>query len=335
MSDKRTNKQPVELVATSMQAEVIVDSNTQKLREMLPAHIDWARFRRMAVECVRKTPKLRQCTAVSFIKSVSDAAKHGLEIDGLLGSGYIVPYGDEAHFLPGYKGYLQLCRRSQEVLRVSHGVVHEVDEFRYALGDELFCHHTPRAETDEDIADRAIRYIYVIFKLENGEKHINVWPVAKIRRHMEKFSQSWRWAESGDKNKGGGRRDSTWHNHFAKMGVKTVMIDSLCSGEVPISLEVQKYAVIDRNLDMGIGIDPPAGSELPRFAADADDLADLMEDRIAIDSKPVGSTIRPLAAGSVRQADTVDAAHVRTVPSANARVQARSDESMYGEEVPF
>lgn len=316
-------------VGSVANAETMLEKRKGRLNEMLPASIDRTRFLRLAVECVRRTPKLRLCTADSFIYAVTTAAKYGLEIDGLLGSGYIVPYGDEAQFLPGYKGYLQLCRRSGEIARISHGVVYEADEFDFALGDEPFCKHKPLAESDDQLRDENIRFIYVVVKLNNGEKHINVWPVAKIRRHMQKFSKSWRWAENGDSSKGGGRKDSTWHQHFGKMGVKTVMIDTLCSGEVPISLEIQELATLDRNIDMGIGLEK-AEPEAPKALTQSlDDLADVLEGSVVTKGSPVDERVPSGAAKPAQQASGPVASQQDPVSDVD------DDDSWLREEIPF
>jgi hypothetical protein len=65
----------------------------------------------------------------------------GLEVDGVTGQGYLLPFKGVAVPVIGYKGYNTLAARSEYTL--SAGVVKEKDEFDFRLGTSGFVDHKP------------------------------------------------------------------------------------------------------------------------------------------------------------------------------------------------
>jgi hypothetical protein len=78
------------------------------------------------------------------------AAALGLDCSGNLGSGYLVPFYNnkiramEATFIPGYRGLLDLARRSGEIEDIFAECVYESDEFDYELGATPRLRHVPK-----------------------------------------------------------------------------------------------------------------------------------------------------------------------------------------------
>ena len=70
------------------------------------------------------------------------AVQLGLE-PGLLGHCYILPYKREATFIIGYKGMIDLARRSGHIQSIYAHAVHENDEFEYELGLHPKLEHKP------------------------------------------------------------------------------------------------------------------------------------------------------------------------------------------------
>ena len=88
------------------------------------------------------------------------AGELGLEVGGLLGEAYLVPFNNkvkhgnterwekQAQCIPGYKGLIKLARQSGEIESVS-ARLHGVDKFSVDLGtDEI--HHMPDYEGERD-----------------------------------------------------------------------------------------------------------------------------------------------------------------------------------------
>ena len=64
----------------------------------------------------------------------------GLYVDGVLGHAYLVPYWNgkekrrEVQLIPGYKGLIDLARRSGSVESISARVVYKNDDFDFEYG---------------------------------------------------------------------------------------------------------------------------------------------------------------------------------------------------------
>lgn len=210
----------------------------------MPKHMTPERMISICVRCFRKTPKLASCAPLSILDSISQAAALGLEPDGVLGHAYLVPYKNECVLIPGYKGLIDLCRRSGNVSEVHLECVCEGDEFSYSKGLNPTLVHVPDDSNPQD-DDTAVTHAYVVFRLRDGGKQFDVWPRARIDGHKEKFSQGWRWAESGDRARGGGKKDSPWHTNWREMAMKTVLRNMIARGKVPVSAEIQRLAAQD------------------------------------------------------------------------------------------
>jgi recombination protein RecT len=237
-------------------------ADRKKIEALLPDHMDFNRFAAMAVRAFADAgPSLRECTPESFLDSVMKAAKYGLELDGILGEAYLVPFKERdgqnqvviCTLIPGYKGLLKLGHQSDKIKTIMPAVVYEADKFRYELGMHVDVKHLPRACREDEIADDQITYMYVIFELTNGGKLPFVWPVAEIKHHRDRYSKSYRSAEKLNK------KDSTWHTAFKKMGLKTVLRDAMGSGLLPISTEIremiQKEKMVESDNEGGLIID--------------------------------------------------------------------------------
>lgn len=208
----------------------------------LPKHITPDRLIRVALNCIRKTPKLLDCTPESLFGAIIEASALGLEPNGVLGHAYLVPYRTECTLIPGYKGLIDLCRRSSTISTLTAECVHAGDKFAYQLGDDPYIRHIPN---DEDVKrhEKPVTHVYVVIGLRDGGVQRKVWSRAKVDAHKEQYSQGWRWAEKGDKSKGGGKKDSPWHTNWQAMAKKTLIRDMVNRGEVPVSVEIQNLAM--------------------------------------------------------------------------------------------
>lgn len=127
----------------------------EQIEEVLPARVDPDRFLRVVTKAVIENPKLMQCTRVSILASIHEAAQLGLEPSGLLGSAYLVPYSRrvnengtwrsvyEAQLIPGYRGLIDLARRSGEIDAIEAEVVRHRDVFSIVKGTNARLTHIP------------------------------------------------------------------------------------------------------------------------------------------------------------------------------------------------
>ena len=114
-----------------------------EIARALPRHISSDNFIRTALTTVQKTPALLQCSAASIYSALLEAASLGLQVDGQLGHAYLVPFGDKATMIVGYKGMITMAARSSRPCMIEARAVYEADEFDYGYGLDSWLKHKP------------------------------------------------------------------------------------------------------------------------------------------------------------------------------------------------
>ncbi|PTR42057.1 recombination protein RecT [Rhodococcus sp. OK611] len=113
-----------------------------EMQRALPKHMDPDRMARIALTTLRQTPKLGECKPESFLGALMTCAQVGLE-PGPLGEAYLVPYGREVTFVPGYRGLVKLAWQSGQLNSIAAHVVYEGDAFDYSYGLDPSLTHKP------------------------------------------------------------------------------------------------------------------------------------------------------------------------------------------------
>ena len=137
LAKKAENTGKVKLTK-SMSIADMIKTLEPEIARALPSVITPEQFTRMALNALNNTPKLAECTQMSFLAALMNAAQLGLEPNTPLGQAYLIPYKNkgvlECQFQIGYKGMLDLVYRNEMVQTVQAQVVYQNDEFHYALG---------------------------------------------------------------------------------------------------------------------------------------------------------------------------------------------------------
>ena len=136
--------------APAIVQQVLSDQFKKQLALAVPKHLSADRMARIAATELRKTPALLNTTPASFLGAVMQSAQLGLEPGSALGQAYLVPYGNQCQLILGYRGMIDLARRSGQVLSLSAFAVHEGDNFNYQLGLHPDIHHVPSVEARTD-----------------------------------------------------------------------------------------------------------------------------------------------------------------------------------------
>jgi recombination protein RecT len=131
-----------------------------EIARALPRHVNPDRMLRVALTCFRQTPALNKCTPESIFAAVIQASQLGLE-PGLQGRAYLIPYGTECQFVPGWKGLVELVNRTGRASAWT-GAVFTGDDFDYALGDSPYVKHRPGLEDEPD----KLEYAYAIGRVK-------------------------------------------------------------------------------------------------------------------------------------------------------------------------
>ncbi len=173
-------------VALSPQQQNLVNINSvmekykNEIARALPKHMTADRMARVALTCLRENPKLAECEPLSFMGAILKASSLGLE-PGLQGHAYLIPYRNnkkgitECNFIPGYRGLIDLARRSKEIQSIAAHVVKENDEFDYEYGLDEKLIHKPA------VSDRGKTYlVYAVAKLVGGGHQFEVMDMQQI-----------------------------------------------------------------------------------------------------------------------------------------------------------
>lgn len=147
------------------------------------------RFIQMSTQIIASNPQIAECSAPSIIGALTNMAVLNFPPVSNLGYAYLVPYnrkiGDrwvkEAQFQLGYKGMIELARRSGDVKSIHCFVVVEGDEFEYELGLKPHIKHKPCGEVANPDGSN-ILYSYAVVEYTNGGKVLEVLPKKRIEQ---------------------------------------------------------------------------------------------------------------------------------------------------------
>ena len=190
----------------------------------------------VTMAALEDNPALIKCEPKTITSAVREAARHGWEIGGPLAHCYLVPYGKKATLVPGYRGLIDLVTRRGEVRELIRQVVRKNDAFAYdPLEDKPIQHNFGTGDRGE------VTHYYCIARYRDGSlSQPFVMTKAEVETHRDKYSQGYKFAESGDPAKGGSKKDSPWHEEFDKMALKTVCRQFVMGGYVSTSAEVRE-----------------------------------------------------------------------------------------------
>ncbi|MBL7997716.1 MAG: recombinase RecT [Candidatus Kapabacteria bacterium] len=218
--------------------ELLTDYKSQ-IAAALPKHLTADRVIQMAATLISRNPKIAECTTASLIGAVMQASILGFRPVEALGECYFVPYknkvknadGSERYemqvqFQIGYKGYLNLARRSGELQTVFAYVVRQGDEFSYELGLHPTLRHKP-AESGTD--DAPITHVYAVTHYKDGGYNFVVLTRAQVERYRMR-SQSQRAEPS-----------RAWDTDYDAMAMKTAL--RRLSKYLPISIDYMEQAI--------------------------------------------------------------------------------------------
>ena len=210
-----------------------------QFKNALPAHITPDRMVRVAMTAMQNTPKLLQCDRNSLYMAVLKSAQLGLEPDGVLGQAYLLPYGNKVQLIVGYKGLIDLARRSGEVSNIIAKEVCVNDDFELAWHEEVpFRHKQDVTGNRGDIIG-----FWAMARFKDGGFHFDYMTVDEvntIRDGSQGYQSAKRYAKNGVIN-------SPWESNYAEMGKKTVI--RRIAKYLPMS--VQRASAVEDMIDAG------------------------------------------------------------------------------------
>lgn len=258
---------PKEDRLTVFKRSILSEKAIDAITNALPEHLNPQKMARVVITAVTRTPKLLECNPMTVMNAVIEASQLGLMPDSVLGHGYLVPYGKTCVFIPGYKGMLDLARRSGELAWVQARVVYANDVFTYGYGMEPTLEHTPARALGKEPGEMTAAY--GIAKYKTGEFHFEVM-------HKDEIEAIRRRSRAGN--------DGPWITDYDEMARKTV-IRRLCKF-LPMNPEYQNLVARDEYHEAGvlgqyIDVDPKTGEVLgQREEPTSRDMLDLFADQL-------------------------------------------------------
>lgn len=209
----------------------LLERNKAAVGASLPSGMSSERFVRLLLTCANTNPALLDCNPTSFLAAGVTAAQLGLEPNDPRGLAYLIPYNDKSrgrvvNFIVGYRGMLDLARRSGQVSSINAFPVFEGDQFTYRLGLDPHLEHVP-GDHDEDPAK--LTHVYAVAKV-NGDPQF----VVLTRKQIDKTKAQSQGARSSY---------SPWNTHYVEMALKTAL-RRLCKW-LPQTVEMARAQELD------------------------------------------------------------------------------------------
>lgn len=249
----------------------------QQMALAMPKHMTADRMMRIALTEVRKVPALGQCNIESFMGAIMQCAQLGLEPGSALGHAYLLPFGNgkakdgksNCQLIIGYRGMIDLARRSGQIISLTARTVHENDTFKYEFGLEETMQHIP-ADGDRG----KMTHVYAMAKLKGGGVQFDVMS----RADVDKVRSTSKAGTNGP-----------WVTHFEEMAKKTVI--RRLFKYLPVSIEIQQAITLDERAEAGI---------------DQDNASVLTGDYSVVDDQQEASEQVDQATGEIKPAEEIN-----------------------------
>lgn len=255
LADLRKASKQTAKAAGGSTVQAFFNANKATLQAVLPKHLTPDRMLKIALGAMRTTPKLMDCTVESLFGAIVACAQLGLEPNTPLGHVYLIPFDKkknvggnwvvertDVQVIIGYKGMLDLSRRSGQIISIAAHAVYEKDDFDYAYGLEERLHHKPAMGERGDIIA-----FYAVAKLKDGGHCFEVMSRADVDA-IRDDSQGYKAAMANMKK--GRKADNPWLDNYAEMGRKTVT--RRLFKWLPMSIEMAAASALDGRAEAGL-----------------------------------------------------------------------------------
>jgi len=231
-----TTAMSISLKEKSANVRGLIEKSRHQIMAALPRHMTAERMIRVCNTAVAKVPELLDCDPRSLIGAIVQASQLGLEPDGTLGHAYLIPFNNrksgrkECQFIPGYKGLIELARRSGQISTIYAQCVYANDRYSFAFGLDPKLEHTP---TDGDRGDMVAAYA-----------------VARLRDGGAQFEWLWKKEVDSVRQQSRAGNSGPWVTHYGEMAKKTAL-RRLCK-LLPTSPELARAVALDEQAESSV-----------------------------------------------------------------------------------
>jgi recombination protein RecT len=233
------------------QVAYLLQQKKSEIAKMLPKTLSIERLLKVAQIAATTTPQLAKCDVPSLVSAIGQCAQLGLEPNTVLGHAYLVPFntkrkdanGNEkwvnsVQVIIGYKGLIELARRSGQIQSLSAHEVCQNDEFKLVYGLNETLEHTPAYKDRGDVIG-----FYAIAKFKDGGHVFEFMSTHQINE-IKEASQGYQQAKKYNK-----QATHPWTVYFVEMGRKTVI--RRLSKYLPLSIEFASAVALDASAASG------------------------------------------------------------------------------------
>lgn len=203
--------------AALVRVEKAIADRHAEFAKILPKGWTVDRFAAQARLAVVKQSKLLDVNPASIVQSLYTCAELGLVPGGALGHGWIVPYGENAQWVTGYKGLIYLAGKAGIVKRVHTTCVyeHEVKAGHFEHNEGLDRRLVHKVIAPAAGHEPEFHAAYAVFLLDDGQRDFFLMyrhQIEKIRNRSAGYKNAIKWS-----------KDNPWISDFDPMAMKTVI----------------------------------------------------------------------------------------------------------------
>jgi len=216
--------------------QTLLQENKKEIAAALPKHLNIDRMLTIAQTAATSVPALLECYTPSLFGAMIKCTQLGLEPNNAMGQAYLVPFRNrkqnrkDVQLIIGYKGLIDLARRSGHVVSINAQAVREGDKFEWEFGLNEKLVHVPGDNRGE------ITHFYAYAKLVGGGHQFDV----QTRADIDKLMQS-------TQSKG---EYGPWADYYEQMGRKSMI--RRISSYLPMSISQAEATSLDSRADAGL-----------------------------------------------------------------------------------
>jgi len=186
---------------------------------------------------VKTNAKIAECDVNSILTAAANCAQLGLLPISGLDHAYFVPFNHKVQLIIGYKGYMELARRSGSIKAINVEIIYENDEFHYEGGLSPLLRHIPYWLRKPPLDETGEIYgAYVIAEFSDGTRQADVFSIAEI-------------VKSKKASKASDKSYSPWQTWPEEMIKKTAIRKA--AKRWPMSILMARATELDTSNDLG------------------------------------------------------------------------------------
>lgn len=225
--------------------KVALEKSLPNIKQIAAKHLTPERLVKVVLGAASRTPLILDCTPLSVVKAVLQAAELGLEPGSSLGEFWLVPFKNgktgerEAQGIPGYRGLIALARRTGEIANLYAEAVYQGDEFEVELGLHPKLIHRPDWDNENREDAKHLRFVYAVARFKDDTFQF----IVLSRKQVDALRRRSKASDSGP-----------WVTDFEEMAKKTAI--RRLSKYLPMSVEMAKAMELQARAEGGDFDDP-------------------------------------------------------------------------------